>query len=53
MDNQIIKAILFDIPQQQHPKSAIGWFINSKIDLVFDTTQKHWKQLQCNYNESW
>ncbi len=52
MDNQTIKSILIHISQQQHPKSGIGWFINPKIDLVFESHQKHWKQLQCNCNEN-
>ncbi len=53
MDNQTIRSILIHIPQQQHPKYGIGWFIASKIDLAFESHQKRWQQLQWNLNEIW
>ncbi len=51
MDNQTIRSILIHISQQQHPKSGIGWFINSKIGLIFESHQKRWQRLQWNLNK--
>ncbi len=53
MDNQTIESNLINISQHLHPKYGIGWFTNFKIDFVFNTQQKHWKQLQCNLNQNW